>query len=151
MTMTMTKKIIAVALTGLIAASAALPAQAQTITFGNGGGDRDRVVRSFCEQHPRNSDCRRYRNGNWQDDDYNQFYSRNRSGLDSVASGFFGFTFGAILGNAIANSNNGGQQVTRRNGNYEDHVEACFDRYRSYDEETDSFMGFDGARHRCTL
>jgi BA14K-like protein len=34
---------------------------------------------------------------------------------------------------------------------YSAHVNACYDRYRSYDEESDSFMGYDGRRHRCNL
>jgi len=32
-----------------------------------------------------------------------------------------------------------------------DHVEACFARYRSYDPRTDTFVGYDGYRHRCDL
>jgi hypothetical protein len=31
----------------------------------------------------------------------------------------------------------------------DDHVAYCLDRYRSYDVETDSFLGYDGYRHRC--
>jgi hypothetical protein len=29
------------------------------------------------------------------------------------------------------------------------HVRWCYNRYRSYDARTDSFMGYDGRRHRC--
>ncbi len=29
------------------------------------------------------------------------------------------------------------------------HVEYCFDRYRSYDLRTNTFMGYDGLRHEC--
>jgi hypothetical protein len=29
------------------------------------------------------------------------------------------------------------------------HVEYCLDRYRSYDPETNTFMGYDGLRHEC--
>jgi len=31
------------------------------------------------------------------------------------------------------------------------HVEACLNRYRSYDPQSDTFMGYDGYRHRCRL
>jgi hypothetical protein len=31
----------------------------------------------------------------------------------------------------------------------DDHVDYCLDRYRSYDVRTDSFLGYDGDRHRC--
>ena len=54
------------------------------------------------------------------------------------------------------NGNNGGGNSDRGSvrysgGNYDAHVRACFNRYRSYDEETNSFMGYDGVRHECTL
>lgn len=29
------------------------------------------------------------------------------------------------------------------------HVQWCFNRFRSYDARTDSFLGYDGLRHRC--
>jgi hypothetical protein len=29
------------------------------------------------------------------------------------------------------------------------HVEYCLDRYRSYDPETNTFMGYDGYQHEC--
>jgi hypothetical protein len=29
------------------------------------------------------------------------------------------------------------------------HVQWCLDRYRSYDPSSDTFMGYDGYRHRC--
>ena len=29
------------------------------------------------------------------------------------------------------------------------HVQWCYDRYRSYDAASDSYMGYDGLRHRC--
>ncbi len=31
------------------------------------------------------------------------------------------------------------------------HVDACFDRYRSYDARTDTYIGNDGYRHRCNI
>ncbi|MGE3832714.1 MAG: BA14K family protein [Parvibaculaceae bacterium] len=31
----------------------------------------------------------------------------------------------------------------------DDHVDYCLDRYRSYDVRSDTFMGYDGYRHRC--
>lgn len=31
----------------------------------------------------------------------------------------------------------------------EDHVDYCLDRYRSYDVRTNTFLGYDGYRHRC--
>lgn len=146
------KGLTAAAITGLMAISSIVPAQAQILPRDGGSNDRDRVVLTYCQAHPNDRDCRNYRRGNWNDRDYNNFYRRNRGGLDSVSSGLLGFTFGAIVGGAVANQNNnsGGDRVVS-GGSYSSHVNACYARYRSYDEETDTFLGFDGRRHRCNL
>lgn len=34
-------------------------------------------------------------------------------------------------------------------GGYNAHVQWCFSRYRSYDPRTDTYLGYDGYRHRC--
>jgi hypothetical protein len=34
-------------------------------------------------------------------------------------------------------------------GGSDAHVEWCLDRYRSYDPESDTFLGYDGYRHPC--
>lgn len=34
-------------------------------------------------------------------------------------------------------------------GNWDAHVRWCYNRYRSYDSRTDTFLGYDGYRHRC--
>ena len=36
-------------------------------------------------------------------------------------------------------------------GDDDDHVQACFARYRSYDPRSDTYMGYDGLRHRCRV
>ena len=140
----------AVAMAGLLAISGSAPAQAQNVTLSF--GQQDRVIRSYCESHRRDPDCRRHARGDWRRGDYNRFYGRHRSGLDSVASGLFGFTFGAIVGGALANQNNnnngGGRYVGRVN---DSHVDACAARYRSYDVRTDTFLSYDGNRYRCNL
>src|ERR1051325_6216542 len=101
---TMIKSMAGVALTGVLALASVVPTQAQAIQFGY--GQRDRVISTYCDRNPRDRDCRRFHGGGWNDNDYNNFYSRHRSGLDGIASGLFGFTFGAIIGSAIANQNN---------------------------------------------
>jgi len=30
-----------------------------------------------------------------------------------------------------------------------DHIQYCMNRYRSYDPRSDTYMGYDGYRHRC--
>jgi hypothetical protein len=151
------KGLTAAAITGLMAISSVIPAQAQILAPKDGSADRDRVVQSYCQSHRNDRDCRDFRRGRWDNDDYGRFYRRNRSGLDNISSGLLGFTFGAIVGGAIANSNNnnnngyyGGDRVVG-GGSYSSHVDACYARYRSYDERTDTFLGYDGRRHRCNL
>ena len=34
-------------------------------------------------------------------------------------------------------------------GGYDAHVQWCLNRYRSYDPRSDTYMGYDGYRHRC--
>lgn len=139
----------ALALIGTMAISSVAPTQAQSFGY----GQRDRVITSYCDRNPRDRDCRSFHRGGWHDSDYNRFYRSRRSGLDSVASGLFGFGFGAILGGAIANSNNNGngdRLIGPVHGGTS-HVQACFNRFRSYDQRSDTYMGFDGIRHRCNL
>jgi len=141
------KGLTALALVGTVAISSIAPTQAQSMSFSY--GQRDRVITTYCDRNPRDRDCRSYRNGGWRDSDYDRFYGSRRSGLDSVAASLFGLGFGAILGGAIANSNND-RVVGRVNGG-DAHVRACSARYRSYDARTDSYLGYDGIRHRCNL
>ena len=135
---------IAASLAALIGLTSVMPAEAQNWS------QRDRVIVTYCDRNPRDPDCNDFRRGRWDNDDYRRFYSNRRSNLDSIASGIFGFTFGAIVGSALANQNNN-RLPAYRGGDYQSHVEACYDRYRSYDEETDTFLGYDGVRHRCNL
>lgn len=146
------KGLAALALISTIAVSSIAPAQAQSVTFSV--GQRDRVITSYCDRNPSDRDCYRYRRGGWDDSDYNSFYRSRRSGLDSIATGLFGFGFGAIIGSAIANSNNNGgsRLIGPVNGRgYSSHVDACYNRYRSYDERSDTYLGYDGRRHLCNL
>lgn len=143
------KGLTALALVGTIAISSIVPTQAQSVTFSV--GQRDRVITSYCDRNPRDRDCRSYYGGGWRDSDYDRFYYSRRSNLDSIASGLFGFGFGAILGGAIANSNNNGGRLIGPVGGGDRHVQACYDRYRSYNERTDTYTGFDGRQHRCNL
>lgn len=139
--------------TGAVLLATALPAQAQNIQYNY--GQRERVIQTYCDRYPSDRDCRGYYGGGWNDRDYDRFYGQRRSDLDGIAAGLFGFTFGAIIGGAIANSNNNnrGDRVIRGPGagNFNSHTEACYARYRSYDERTDTYLGYDGRRHLCNL
>ena len=142
---------IALVLTGAVTLVSALPAQAQS-SNGFGFGQRQQVIETYCDRNPRDRDCRGYYGGGWQDRDYNRFYHNRRGNLDALSSGLFGLTFGAIIGGAIANGNNGGDRVIGRvNNGGNAHVAACIARYRSYDIGSDTYMGYDGYRHQCNL
>lgn len=137
--------IVAAVMTATIAVASIVPAEAQNVTLSF--GQRTQVIETYCDRYPNDRDCRGYNGGNWRDRDYDRFYNSRRQDLDPIATGIFGAAFGAIIGGAIANGNR--DRVVGRS--YDSHVDACYARYRSYDERTDTFMGYDGARHRCNL
>lgn len=129
----------------------AAPTQAQSISFST--GQRYQVIETYCDRNPWDRDCRGFYDGGWNDRDYYRFYNNRRSSIDSIASGLFGFTFGAALGAIIANGNNnsGGDRVISRASVDDGHVAACYARYKSYDARTNTFLGYDGIRHECRL
>lgn len=136
-------------LTATIAVASIVPAQAQNVTLSF--GQRQQVIQTYCDRYPNDYDCRGYYGGNWRQRDYDRFYNNRRHDLDPIATGIFGLAFGAILGGALSNgnANSRGDRVVGRA--YDSHVDACYARYRSYDERTDTFLGYDGIRHRCNL
>lgn len=143
------KSLVAAAMTATIAVASIVPVQAQNVTLSF--GQRQQVIQTYCDRYPNDYDCRDYYGGNWRQRDYDRFYSNRRSDLDPIATGIFGLAFGAILGGALSNgnANSRGDRVIGRS--YDSHVDACYARYRSYDERTDTFMGYDGIRHRCNF
>lgn len=145
--------VLAAALASSMAVATIVPAQAQGVTYAY--GQRDRVIETYCDRYPNDYDCNGFYGGGWNDRDYDRFYNSRRNQIDPIATGLFGLAFGAIIGGAIANgnSNSSGDRVVGRvnGGGYESHVDACYARYRSYDERTDTFMGYDGIRRRCNL
>lgn len=146
------KKLTAVVLTGLMTITSFVPVQAQEVTLSF--GQRQHVVRSYCEQYPRDYDCRGYYDGRWSDRDYDSFYYKNRHDLDSLAAGIFGLAIGAMIAGAIANSNNnrGGSSNAEIIGRVDrGKVARCSARYKSYDQRSNSFLGYDGIRHQCNL
>lgn len=142
-------------LAGVIMLTGAVSVQAQgSRTLNPNIDQRDRVIQSYCDSNRNDRDCRGYYGGRWNNNDYNRFYGQRRNNLDALATGLFGFGFGAILGGALANGGgnyNSAPAMGNGNGYSNAHIQACFARYRSYDVGTDSYMGFDGYRHRCNL
>lgn len=108
--------------------------------------ERDRMINNYCRHNPRDRDCRDFRShhGRWNDRQYQSFYHRHRGDRDfggAAIAGIFGLAAGAIIAGA-ANSDNYSSRV---------HIRACEARFRSYDVRSDTYLGYDGNRHRCTL
>ena len=45
---------------------------------------QQQVVRTYCDRHPNDYDCRGYYDNSWGRNDYTRFYQRNRSNLDPL-------------------------------------------------------------------
>lgn len=91
------------------------------------GGDR----RDFGMRHDRQVQ-RDYRG-------YRGYRGHYRSGWDPGAAAAAGI-IGLAVGSMVAGSASGSR-----------HVDRCLNRYRSYDPSSDTYLGYDGRRHRCRL
>jgi hypothetical protein len=125
----------AAALLGLSSLAGIAPAAAA-----QGFQQRDHYISNYCGKH-RDNQCNDWQTNHtrWSNNQYQNFYRYHRNDQDfgdSLAAGVFGFALGTMLGGAL---NEGGSA----------HVRACENAYRTYDVRTDSYMGFDGMRHRC--
>jgi hypothetical protein len=133
--------IVATGLAGLMM----IPAPASAASVNISIGAQQRYVSERCLEHPnwRGCDDWRRNHSRWGSNEYRNWYRWNRPNLNSVAAGIFGFALGAaIVGSASRYDDD---------DDYDDHVAACEARYRSYDAETDMFLGYDGEYHRCNL
>lgn len=119
----------AAATAGLMAFAPA-PAQAATFTFGVG----DQMVGNYCNTHSRDRDCRDYRRGhhNWNETRYRNFF------------GSHGLSFNFTVNTDTRYRDSRGRLSSS-------HIQRCEDRFRSYDRRTDTYLGYDGDRHYCTL
>lgn len=70
------------------------------------------------------------------------YYRHDRGGDDgagaAVAAGIIGLAVGAMAAGAARNAYRG-----------DSHVRWCLNRYRSYDPDSDTYVGYDGRRHYC--
>jgi hypothetical protein len=126
------------ALAGVVPATAAMPMDHSNFQ------QRDQFIGNFCDTHRNDSRCNDWQQHHtqWGDNQYQGFYRDHRrdSGFgNSAVAGLFGFAAGALVAGALDNGN----------GTY--HVRACENAYRSYDVRTDTYLGYDGARHQCQL
>lgn len=145
---TFATKIGAIALSGILALSSLVPAQAQD--NGLNAEQRKQVVQAYCQKYPQDPDC----NGwwFWSARDYDAYYYRNRTDLEPLIAGIFGLAIGAIIAGAIANGNKPAAPAPSAGRTFDaEHVARCASRYKSYDARTDTFLGNDGLRHACKL
>ncbi|WP_245514811.1 BA14K family protein [Jiella endophytica] len=93
---------------------------------------------------------RHYRGGNWDNHRYyrggHRYYRHYDDNGAAIGAGIAGLAIGAIVGGALADHGH-----VRRAYPAGGHVARCDAHYRSYDVRTDTFMGYDGRRHRCRL
>lgn len=88
---------------------------------------------------------RYYRGGGYYGPRYG--YRRYNRGA-AVGAGIAGLAAGAIIGGAIANS----QQPTYYGGGVaaaDSSVSYCMQRFKSYDPASGTYLGYDGLRHPC--
>jgi hypothetical protein len=69
------------------------------------------------------------------------YYGRGYYPGAAIGAGILGFAAGAAIAGAAANNSAG----------WRAHVADCSDAYRSYDPRSDTYLGYDGLRHRCAL
>ncbi len=144
------RKIASAAVATVLAGMMAIPASANAATFSVSIGQQERYVSEQCLYHPNWKGCDDWKHNrhHWSKNDYRNWYLWNRPNLGSVAAGLFGFAVGAAIFNGM---NRDYDRYDRYDSDFEDHVAACEARYRSYSAESDTFLGYDGVRHRCTL
>jgi hypothetical protein len=68
------------------------------------------------------------------------------------AAGVAGFVVGAAVASAAEHDGYGygyGHHHHFHGGAWAAHVDACYDEFKSYDEYSDTYLGFDGYRHVC--
>jgi hypothetical protein len=144
------RRIATTALAGLMMATSFVPftgpAAARDIRF-----ERERYVERWCDRNPRDSDCRDWRvsRDRWDDDRYRRWYRHRHRDSDDIGSALFGLAAGALIGGTLANPGWLNRGIGSRDVSA--HVARCQARFRSYDPASDTYLGYDGLRHRCRL
>lgn len=154
----------------LLAAATALT---PLVSVAHAGGDSDAWQRekngSYSSRH-HNWKHNNYRGGRdyYRGKHYPRHgYRDHRNNDDAIALGIIGLGVGAIIGGAIANSNNNPQvihrpapvrdydrpRVVNGGGSFEPWTESwfryCSNRYRSFNASTGTYRGYDGLDHFC--
>lgn len=144
---TLTRKIAIAALTAVTALTPLASAQAQSWNSEKYGG---RNLRE--EGQPQNSREWKHRNNRHGSRHYS---NRHRNNNDGIALGVLGLAAGAIIGGAIVDSrrNYNTSRPVQYGGSIEPWTPAwyryCDDRYRSFNDRTGTYRGYDGQDHFC--
>ena len=138
------KKIISAASAAVVFAMSA----AATLTPASAAGpmgqsnfqQQDRYIGNFCANNPHASQCNDWQSNHshWSNSQYQTFYRSHQhdNGFGgSAVAGIFGLALGAVLVHSLPS----------------DHITACQNAYRSYSRQSDTFLGYDGARHLCRI
>lgn len=142
-------------LTAAFVASSFAPAFAQNKDRGN----RDVYIENYYKvnKNARGANEWQRNRHRWSDREYAHWYRNNhRNQDDVVAAGLFGLAAGAIIGGAAASAAAASEPtvvVVPDASGYVAGTEAwlqyCSDRYRSFDPQSGTFLGYDGMRHDC--
>lgn len=142
----MKKFLLALAAAGISATTMVAPVSAQSASFSFSFGPQERFVSQQCDRHPNWRGCRDFRRDHrhWSRNDYRNWYLSNRPGLGGLGLGLFAFALGAAAASSAA-------RAADADDDWQRHVEACYDRYRSYDERTDMYLSYNNGYQRCRL
>jgi len=116
------------------------PASAAGLMGRSNFQQQDQYIGNFCANNPRSSQCSDWQTNHsrWSNSQYQTFYRShqrdNGFGGSAVAA-----LFGVALGSALVHAGS------------TTHVTACQNAYRSYSVQSDSYLGYDGARHLCRI
>lgn len=125
---------LALAATGAVVVIPPTPAEAQCAPRHVGGSTKcsSRDRRHYSRHYDRDYRHRHYHRRHY----YRDYYDDDDDFGAAAAAGIFGLAIGAMAGAAA-----GGSSYDAR----------CAAKYRSYDPRSNTYMGYDGVRHRCRL
>jgi BA14K-like protein len=139
------RKAIGATLASIVLATGAIGATSVSAAPGR-YDQQDHFIQSYCSTHHWSGDCNDWRqhHGRWDESHYHDWYHHHEHdfGPGDAAAAIFGFAAGAITG-AMAGAAHGAVNTS--------HAAACSAHYRTYNPNTDMYMGNDGHRHACRL
>lgn len=134
-----------------VPAAAFLPAQSSNSGMKLDNSNLLTEVDTGYNWRKRRHGSKNFNGGNWNNNNgwnNNKHYRRHHNNNNWPYYGLaFGLGYGMGYGGGYGY--NDGYYGSRYYSGGGDHVQWCLNRYRSYNPRTDTYMGFDGYRHRC--